>query len=107
MGTAWATAPRNPKALLTPMDTPPSPWGLVGYSLVEWDNPKESYFPRRSGQLLVQDLGGQWKTSRRPGEEGTQEVGTHYLQGTVSIIVWLSQVSPSLPPCPQAFAVSP
>lgn len=48
---------------------------------------------------------GIWE-GRRPGEEGTGG-STHYLQGTVPIIVRLIQVSPSLPPCPQAFAVHP
>lgn len=36
-----------------------------------------------------------------------QEAGTHYLQGATSIIAQLSWVSPSLPPCPQAFTVRP
>lgn len=38
---------------------------------MEWDEPKESYFPRRTGQLLVQDLRGWLRGFRRPGEEGT------------------------------------
>lgn len=51
-------------------------------------------------------IGGGLRSSRRPGEEGTGG-STHYLQSTVPMIVQLLQVSPSLPPCPQAFAVRP
>lgn len=49
------------------MDALPSPWGLVGHSLMERDDSKESHFPRRDGQLLVWDLGGEeaWRGGYR------------------------------------------